>query len=130
MRRTSAYYRNKVEKILGNNLAEFSMECADTKHPVIEISYFDFKPQPIVRAELQMAMPEVDFAKIGRDYTDDVLKFFFIERLFDGDVKIIVDGEQYGIVDYVMSELYDEDCTAWDVRRPNIHESREDENHD
>ena len=130
MRRTPAYYRNKVEKILGNNLAGFSVEYADTKHPVIEISYFDFKPQPIVRAELQMSMPEVEFAKIERDYTDDVLKFFFIERLFGGNVKIIVDGEQYRIDDYVVSELYDEDCTAWDIRKPSIHESEEDENHD
>lgn len=114
MIRTDAYYEQKLKQVLGKNLNGFEIEGARTKHPKIHVAYTDYKPVPIVRAELQMVMPEVDFTEVDRQFTNGAYAFYFLEYLlFAKFSKILDGGQEYDIMEFVNADMFDYDFSQY-----------------
>ena len=50
----------------------------------VQLVYYDFKHISTVRRELALMMPEVEFTKIKRDFTDDA-ELWALRQIFDGE---------------------------------------------
>lgn len=50
----------------------------------VQVVYYDFKHVSTVRRELAQMMPEVEFTKISRDYTEDA-DLWALRQLYDGE---------------------------------------------
>ena len=109
-------YEQKVRSVLGNHMERFEIECAETDHPIIHLMYVDFKPAPIVRAKLQMMMPEVEFAEISREFSQGAYAYYFTEGYLNNSFKISCN--QFGptpLLDYITSGLYNFDLSRFDI---------------
>ncbi len=109
-------YTKKVNELLGSNLLECTCEYFGD-HPVMEITYQDYKVSIITRAELQQLMPEVEFAKVKREISASAqlnLLFEVLESEYlNGDKAFVrkTNGDEITLSDWAVSLLFDKDLS-------------------
>lgn len=119
MSKTAKFYEKKIEEMLGHYVYEINVTAADSKHPCIDVEYYDFKPLPVVRKMLEQAFPEVEFRKLSREYSNEMIANYLLNvlyyntdynrkpfKLFDCEKE-----EIFHFAGYVNNELYDMDLT-------------------
>ena len=126
----SKHYASRIQSFLGNSLERLDIECADTGHPIIKLMYVDFKPAPVVRAELQMMMPEVEFAEISREYSQRAYLFYFADTYLCNAFKISsTQVPPTPLLDYLTSGLYNLDLSRFEITY-NVIDKKYPENHE
>ena len=67
-------YKQLLKDYFGKFL--YGLEVTETGgRPQVQLVYFDFKHIDTVRRELAQMMPEVEFTKLRREYTDSAIKW-------------------------------------------------------
>lgn len=111
-----SYYQGLISSYLGNHLERLEIECADTPHPVVHLMYVDFQPAPVVRTQLQMMMPEVEFAEISREFSQAAYAYYFMEAYLGNTFYISTSNlKPTPIMDYITSGLFNTDLSQLDI---------------
>ena len=94
-------------------------------HVQAQVVYFDFKHIDTVRKELAQMMPEVEFTKLKRDYTDTAMAWILDQMIspdYDERVEIYVKrGEDIirtRLIDLAQSELCQLELEEGDIDYP------------
>ncbi len=128
-------YKDRVRRVLGRYLSDIEVFGSNTRHPQIGIDYVDYKPSDAVRKELEAAMPEVEFYRISRIYSNAALVTALMSR-DEGwedpeDIKILTtDSRVMSVVDYLWDQCHDRDFTDLTWQRRRFKELSDDEEED
>ena len=76
-------YRKMLKEYFGKYLYGLSVE-ENGGYVTVQLVYYDFKHISTVRRELAQMMPEVEFTKIKREFTEDA-ELWALRQLFDGE---------------------------------------------
>lgn len=139
-------YEERVRKVLGHHLSHIEILNSNTKHPQIGVEYVDYKPSCVVRKELEEAMPEVDFFRISREYSNAALVTALMSRdegwVSNDDIKVLTtDNRVMSMFEYMWDLCYERDFTdlSWQRERysrlpdwpqPENQQQQEDDRHE
>ena len=115
--KTNEYFET-TRKLLGFHLEDFDCEWQGD-HPVVEVSYMDYKVSIITRAELQQLMPEVELACVKRRISTtaqlhQLIEILYGGKYFNGDeafVRKADTGEEVTLNEWAVSMLFNEDLS-------------------
>ena len=104
-------YKQMLKEYFGKFLYGLDVENKGG-HVQAQVVYFDFKHIDTVRKELAQMMPEVEFTKLKRDYTDTAMAWILDQMIspdYDERVEIYVkrgdDIIRTRLIDLAQSEL-------------------------
>lgn len=78
-------YKKMLKDYFGRYLYGLQVE-ENGGYVTVQLVYYDFKHISTVRRELAQMMPEVEFTKIKRDYTEDA-ELWALRKLYDGEME-------------------------------------------
>lgn len=78
-------YKKMLKDYFGRYLYGLQVE-ENGGYVTVQLVYYDFKHVSTVRRELAQMMPEVEFTKIKRDYTEDA-ELWALRKLFDDEAE-------------------------------------------
>lgn len=121
-------YRQMLKDYFGKYLYGLEIK-EDGGHTCVYLVYFDFKHISTVRRELAQMMPEVEFVKLKRDFTNSAQKWALGQMLYawmnnghtepviymqQGDNLVKSSLRDIAIADLVQLELDDDDKIFYD----------------